>query len=193
VDGREWPEQGARAAVRLAGTPRLVLLSMAGLRAAGLAARLPASFRRSGVCAAHANAHLLTVAGAAQLRRAAVPGAPAVSRFTEGTAFGTINARKSSPGEAARDTSVRAIGHRVRCYDSGMLEDFDLLAAKVAELSRLVQSLRTENQQLRAQLTAATLELDTMRGRVDEASRRLDLLMERLPTPPNTAGVPWNT
>ena len=74
-----------------------------------------------------------------------------------------------------------------------MLEDFDLLAGKVAELARLVQSLRTENQQLRSQLATASSELDAMRGRVDEASRRLDLLMERLPTPPNSAGVPWNT
>jgi cell division septum initiation protein DivIVA len=74
-----------------------------------------------------------------------------------------------------------------------MLEDLDLLASRVAELARLVQSLRTENQQLRAQLATATRELDSMRARVDEASRRLDGLMDRLPasqTPPN---APWNT
>ena len=120
-------------------------------------------------------------------------GAPAVSRFTEGVAFSTINARKSSPGKPAREALLRPIGRKVQCYDYSMLEDFDLLAGKVAELARLVQSLRTENQQLRSQLTTASSELDAMRGRVDEASRRLDLLMERLPTPPNSAGVPWNT
>jgi hypothetical protein len=120
-------------------------------------------------------------------------GAPAVSRFTEGETFGTINARKSSPGKQAREAPLRLIGRQVRCYDYSMLEDFNVLAGKVAELARLVQSLRTENQQLRSQLTTASSELDAMRGRVDEASRRLDLLMERLPTPPNSTGVPWNT
>jgi outer membrane murein-binding lipoprotein Lpp len=74
-----------------------------------------------------------------------------------------------------------------------MLEDFDLLATKVGDLARLVQSLRTENQQLRAQLVTASSELETMRGRVDEASRRLDGLMERLPSPAHAAKAPWNT
>jgi cell division septum initiation protein DivIVA len=74
-----------------------------------------------------------------------------------------------------------------------MLEDLDLLAAKVAELARLVQSLRTENQQLRAQLATATSDLDTMRARVDEASRRLDGLMDRLPASQAPSNAPWNT
>jgi phage shock protein A len=74
-----------------------------------------------------------------------------------------------------------------------MLEEFDQLAAKVAELARLVQSLRAENQQLRAQLATATGELEAMRVRVDEASRRLDGLMERLPTPSTPSNAPWNT
>jgi len=74
-----------------------------------------------------------------------------------------------------------------------MLEEFDQLAAKVAELARLVQSLRAENQQLRSQLATATGELEAMRVRVDEASRRLDGLMERLPTPSTPSNAPWNT
>jgi septal ring factor EnvC (AmiA/AmiB activator) len=74
-----------------------------------------------------------------------------------------------------------------------MLEDFDLLAAKLAELGRLVQSLRTENQQLRAQLTSSAVELDAMRARIDEAGRRLDLLMDRLPATSNATEAPWNT
>jgi len=74
-----------------------------------------------------------------------------------------------------------------------MLEDLDLLASKVGELARLLQSLRTENQQLRAQLATAAGELDAMRSRVDEASRRLDGLMERLPAPMAAAKAPWNT
>ena len=74
-----------------------------------------------------------------------------------------------------------------------MLEEFDQLAAKVSELAHLVQSLRAENQQLRAQLATATGELEAMRVRVDEASRRLDGLMERLPTPSTPSNAPWNT
>ena len=78
-----------------------------------------------------------------------------------------------------------------------MIQDFELLAGKVTELARLLQSLRTENQQLRAQLATASAELDSMRIRVDEASRRLDGLIERLPIPHNASheapGVPWNT
>ena len=74
-----------------------------------------------------------------------------------------------------------------------MLEDFDLLAAKLTEFGRLVQSLRTENQQLRAQLTSSAVELDAMRARVDEAGRRIDLLMDRLPATSNATEAPWNT
>ncbi|HQR21575.1 MAG TPA: DUF904 domain-containing protein [Burkholderiaceae bacterium] len=74
-----------------------------------------------------------------------------------------------------------------------MLEELDQLAAKIAELARLVQALRTENQQLRAQLATASGELEAMRSRVDEASRRLDGLMERLPAPAAAAKAPWNT
>jgi phage shock protein A len=73
-----------------------------------------------------------------------------------------------------------------------MLEDLDTLAAKIADLARLLRSLRTENQQLRAQLVTANSELDQLRGRIDEAGRRLDLLMERLPDPP-AASKAWNT
>ena len=78
-----------------------------------------------------------------------------------------------------------------------MIQDFELLAGKVTELARLLQSLRTENQQLRAQLATASAELDAMRVRVDEAGRRLDGLIERLPVSHNESheapGVPWNT
>jgi hypothetical protein len=76
-----------------------------------------------------------------------------------------------------------------------MLEDFDTLARKVAELASMAQSLRTENQQLRAQLAAASVELDTMRGRVEQATRRLDAVLERLPAPtsPANTGTQWNT
>jgi len=74
-----------------------------------------------------------------------------------------------------------------------MIQDFELLAGKIAELARLLGSLRSENQQLRAQLANASAELESMRLRVDEASRRLDGLIERLPSGPQATGVPWNT
>jgi len=74
-----------------------------------------------------------------------------------------------------------------------MLKDLDLLGTKIAELARLVQSLRTENQQLRSQLAASSAEIEAMRARIDEAGRRLDLLMERLPATPSAAEAPWNT
>jgi uncharacterized protein (TIGR02449 family) len=76
-----------------------------------------------------------------------------------------------------------------------MLEDLDTLARKVTELAQMAQGLRTENQQLRAQLVAASAELDTLRGRVEQATERLDAMLERLPAPPptTTPGTPWNT
>jgi uncharacterized protein (TIGR02449 family) len=78
-----------------------------------------------------------------------------------------------------------------------MLEDLDTLARKVRELAEMAQALRTENQQLRAQLAVASTELETLRGRVEQATQRLDAMLERLPAPapapaPNT-GTPWNT
>ena len=72
-----------------------------------------------------------------------------------------------------------------------MIQDIELLAGKVAELARLVHSLRTENQQLRAQIATASAEIESMRGRVDEAGRRLDGLIERLPQL-DAPGVSWN-
>lgn len=77
----------------------------------------------------------------------------------------------------------------------GMLEDLDSLGRKVHELAQMAQALRTENQQLRAQLAAASAELDTLRGRVGQATQRLDAVLERLPAPPpaTSTGTPWNT
>ena len=59
----------------------------------------------------------------------------------------------------------------------------------------MAQSLRTENQQLRAQLAAASAELETLRGRVEQATQRLDAMLERLPAPAPTPnpGTQWNT
>jgi hypothetical protein len=184
-------DSGRGDAVRLADTPRLVLLSMAGLRAAGFRAAPSRVESTQWPLRSVRNAHLLTVAGAAQVGLAA-SGATPVSRFTGGHAPGTINAGQSIAGMAAVDRAVRVMACRSRCYDSRMLDDLDQLAGKITELARLVHSLRSENQQLRAQLAAVSAEHESMRGRVEEASRRLDRLMERLPAPA-AASVPWNT
>jgi cell division protein ZapB len=76
-----------------------------------------------------------------------------------------------------------------------MLEDLDNLERKVAELAQMAQALRTENQQLCVQLSAASAELESLRGRVDQATERLDAMLERLPapTPQPNPGTSWNT
>jgi phage shock protein A len=76
-----------------------------------------------------------------------------------------------------------------------MLEDLDALAARIAELAKLVHGLRTENQQLRAQLATANGEVAELRQRIDEAGRRLDTLLERLPPSAASSATPkaWNT
>src|SRR5512147_841388 len=107
---RECDEQGTRRAARLAGTPRLVLQSMAGLRAAGRAPRLPTSVSADAV----ANAKRAQYAPAYRcggstgwVGRCYVP--PPVSRFTEGVAVGTINTCKSSNGFPNRSTALQRI------------------------------------------------------------------------------------
>ncbi len=62
-----------------------------------------------------------------------------------------------------------------------MQEELDALTAKLTELAGRVRALREENQQLRAHILAASTELEQMRGRVANAMRRIDALIERLP------------
>jgi cell division protein ZapB len=144
---------------------------------------------------------LLTVAGAAQVERAGLL-TPSCFPFHRTSPFGTINDRSVTERTIGRCTAEldRRSGAVLRSIQNPgrrMIQDFELLAGKVTELARLLQSLRTENQQLRAQLATASAELDSMRIRVDEASRRLDGLIERLPIPHNASqeapGVSWNT
>jgi uncharacterized protein (TIGR02449 family) len=66
-----------------------------------------------------------------------------------------------------------------------MLDDLDALSGKLAELASRVRQLRAENQDLRAQLAAASGELDQMRDRVSQAMSRIDSLLGQLPTPPS--------
>ncbi|GAB4479107.1 MAG: hypothetical protein OHK0044_26460 [Burkholderiaceae bacterium] len=68
-----------------------------------------------------------------------------------------------------------------------MQEELDALTAKLTELAGRVRALREENLQLRAQIYAASNELEQMRSRVANAMQRIDALIERLPaeTPAN--------
>ncbi|HEU0199391.1 MAG TPA: hypothetical protein VFR86_03060 [Burkholderiaceae bacterium] len=66
-------------------------------------------------------------------------------------------------------------------YHLPMLEELDALTAKLTELSGHVRLLREENQQLRAQLASAHVQLDELRARVEVATQRLDALIEKLP------------
>jgi cell division protein ZapB len=74
-----------------------------------------------------------------------------------------------------------------------MHEDLDLLAVKVSDLAKMALSLRDENQRLRTELAAATVELEAMRQRVEAASHRLDALLERLPAAPPQEQATWKT
>ena len=140
-------------------------------------------------CAPRLAQHLLTVAGAAQVRPFLLAGGllfPVSPDFS-----GTVGLRSLS--EQGRQTAtVQAIGNDRGATIFSMLEELDLLATRVRELAQTVQALRSDNQQLRVQLASAVGEIDSMRGRVDEAARRLDLLIERLPSAA-APGVPWNT
>ncbi len=62
-----------------------------------------------------------------------------------------------------------------------MQDELDALTAKLHELAGRVRALREENLQLRAQILAASNELEQMRSRVANAMQRIDALIERLP------------
>ena len=188
--GRESAGQGAERA-RPAGTPRLVLLPMAGLRAAGSASRLPAS--RDAVAVAKRAKYAPAYRCGGSTGWDALP-QPPVSRFTEVTRPSAPLASGSLSHELPRAPSLtrRSVTKRGATIAACSKTSTDS-PNKVHELARLVQSLRTENQQLRSQLVQAGGELDAMRHRVDEAGRRLDVLMERLPGHASSAKAPWNT
>ena len=71
-----------------------------------------------------------------------------------------------------------------------MLEDLEALRGKLTELSARVRNMREENQQLRAQLGAAQVELDSLRNRVSGAVQRVDELLARLPAGETAASEP---
>lgn len=117
---------------------------------------------------------LLTVAGAAQVRvPSKIDSATPVSRFT-------VDREDPRHQKAARSVA-RSESARAAVYHRPMLEELDALTAKLTELSGHVRLLREENQQLRAQLASAHVQLDELRARVEVATQRLDALIEKLP------------
>ena len=63
-----------------------------------------------------------------------------------------------------------------------MMEELDALDARMRELVAHVRQLREENQSLRRQLAESQSELATLNERVTAATRRLDSLIEELPS-----------
>ena len=62
-----------------------------------------------------------------------------------------------------------------------MSNEFHRLAEKAAQLAALTQSLRSENAQLRLNVTALTTEKTELLRRMDEAQQRIVALLEKLP------------
>jgi regulator of replication initiation timing len=62
-----------------------------------------------------------------------------------------------------------------------MLNELNALENKIAQVVTLYRSLRSENDALREQLTAAQAEREILVERMAAACARLDLLVEQLP------------
>ena len=64
---------------------------------------------------------------------------------------------------------------------SRLEEDLDRIAERVAELVRLVQALRDENQSLRVSVDQHDGENKVLRQRLDTARERVETLIARMP------------
>ena len=62
-----------------------------------------------------------------------------------------------------------------------METEFNSLEAKVAQFVSLCERLRSENQELRAQLAAARTDAKRLNEKIDGARLRLEGLLSRLP------------
>lgn len=60
--------------------------------------------------------------------------------------------------------------------------DLKLLEQKLSQLISLCESLRDENSQLRLDLTTLKLDAELLKTNMSEASKRIEALMETLPT-----------
>lgn len=63
----------------------------------------------------------------------------------------------------------------------GMLEPLDALTNRITELVALVRHLREENHQLRTRIANIEAEASALRGRMDVASQRMEILLQQLP------------
>ena len=62
-----------------------------------------------------------------------------------------------------------------------MVNEFNALESKIAQVASLCRALRTENNQLRQQVAAATAEKTGLEERMDKARNRLEQLALQLP------------
>lgn len=62
-----------------------------------------------------------------------------------------------------------------------MLSEFHSLSEKIRQLAELTQSLRRENAELRARMSAIEAENAELSGRMQQAHRRVSALLERIP------------
>lgn len=68
-------------------------------------------------------------------------------------------------------------------YSDGMVSEFHSLSEKIAQLAELAQSLRRENAELRLGAAAMATENADLSKRMQEASRRISALLEKMPVP----------
>ena len=68
-------------------------------------------------------------------------------------------------------------------YSAGMVPEFSSLLDKVRQLAELSQSLRRENADLRATMTALTEENARLSSRIREAHDRVAALIDAIPAP----------
>jgi len=66
-------------------------------------------------------------------------------------------------------------------YSGGMDEDLTALEEKLSHLITLYEGLRTENAQLRGDLTATQSESALLKAKMAEASARVETLIESMP------------
>lgn len=62
-----------------------------------------------------------------------------------------------------------------------MQSDLDALAQRIQQLADLARQLRAENQSLRQQTAEKDVEIKRLQGLLDEARRRVEAVMARLP------------
>lgn len=62
-----------------------------------------------------------------------------------------------------------------------MQSDLDALAQRIQQLADLARQLRAENQSLRQQTAEKDAEIKRLQGLLDEARRRVEAVMARLP------------